>query len=140
MKSHRINVIYSQPRCSFICRLFFCYTALVAPTHHRCSHPQVVTCNYNHVAHNPFCLIFGGFENTLILPDCQQKVSHSALCPFSPLSSVLPCWLILLHQLTFKVKHAFECSFCIASCVTLPPSGHWVNQDIQHNKAWSICS
>lgn len=79
-------VIYSQPRCSFICRLFLCYTALVAPTHHRCSHPQVVACNYNHVAHNPLCLIFGGFEKYSDLTRLPAK--GQPLCSLSFLSSV----------------------------------------------------
>lgn len=108
---------------SLNCRLSFCCTEFMEMHSTSCSHPpplltvlhshpHVVTCNYNHVAHSPLHLVFGRLEKTLILPVYQLKVTHSALRPFSPLSSVLPCCLlILLHQLTFKVKRAFKCSF-----------------------------
>lgn len=126
----------SKPQLCFShCILFFSYTKFMEMDSTCCSHPpsrltvlhshpQVVTCNYSHVVHNPLCLIFGGLKKTLIFPDCQLKVTHSALHPFSPLSSVVPCCLlILLHQLTFKFKRAFECSFGLA--LSVPGENAW---------------
>lgn len=60
------------------------------------SHPRVVTCNCNHVTHNPLCLIFGG-----LLPAKGQP-----LCSSSFLFSIFCHLLIPLHQLTFKVNHS----------------------------------
>lgn len=72
----------------------------VPPTHHHCwlffSRPLVVTCSFNHVAHNPLCLVYTGLEKPLISPVCQLKVNHSALCSFYPQSSFSPLTVVCL--------------------------------------------
>lgn len=112
---------------SFHCRLFFCYTEFLEMHNTSCSHPpSLLTVLHSHpqvviTTKWPTILFGSSLEGSkrLIFPVCQLKVTHFALCPFSPLSSVLPCCLlILLHQLTFETKRAFECSFCIILCVT----------------------
>ena len=116
----------SKPRLSLFYLIvdLFCYTDFLEKYSTSCSHPlllltllpahlQVVTCDYKHVAHSHLWR-----AQRLSSFQFYSKRSPTLLFVLSPQRSVLPCLLILLHQLTLEVKQAFECSFCITLCVT----------------------